>query len=193
MQKVIDFYSKGSSRQIIARLVITIVVIVVLYLLLKKAINAIKIASAKREDQKNVEETTGAYENQSGGFSGFNDGSSMTEYEAIQFRPTAALIADQQYQAMEGVGTDEETLFNTLVALNGSELNLVAQEFGVRDGKNIFQWYSEELCPGGLWGGCYSSPYWNENVSGCDSLVNACSELGFMQAIWRRWNNTLPF
>ena len=193
MKKIIEFYSKGSTTQVIIRLIITLVIIVILYYALKKLVDALKEKASKKEQEQAVTDTTGGFQDDQGGYSGFADGSSMTELEANQFSSQAQLIADQQYQAMSGAATDEDSLFNTLLPLNGAKMNLVLEKFGIREGKNLFQWYSDELCQGDLLSPCTSLSYYDENVPGCNSWWNSCGELPYMRAIWRRWSNTIPF
>lgn len=193
MKKFIEFYSKGTTQQVIIRIVITLVIIVILYYALKKLTEALKQRASKREQEQAVTDTTGGFQDDTGGYSGFADGSSMSELEANQFSSQAQLIADQQYQAMSGAATDEDALFNTLLPLNGAKMNLVLEKFGVREGKNLFQWYADELCEGGLFAPCTSLTYYDESTPECDSWFNGCSELPYMRAIWKKWSNTLPF
>jgi len=192
MKKVIDYYSKGTPKQVITRALITLAIIVILYFVGKKIYKEYKEAKAKKDaEEAAAKAVEDAAKNQT--LIGFSDGSQMTENEAIMFGPTAALIADQQYGAMASTGTDEDTLFNTLLDLNGAKLNMVLTKFGVRDGKNLFQWYTDELCGGGLFAGCTSMAYYNDAVPGCNSWADDCSELKYMQQIWKRWNNNTPF
>jgi len=63
----------------------------------------------------------------------------------------AKAIAERQYKAMNRPGTDESALFASLNGLNGKDLQLVYQEFGLRNyytGRrplDLFGWYVEEL------------------------------------------------
>jgi len=76
----------------------------------------------------------------------------------LQFdRPVYKQIAQDQYNAMEGFGTNETILFDTLDNLNGDDLKMVFMDFGLRapgsrvsglwkyDRGNIFTWYNAEL------------------------------------------------
>lgn len=63
----------------------------------------------------------------------------------------AKAIAERQYIAMNRPGTNEDELFRSLNVLNGKDLQLVYQEFGLRNyysfGRplDLFGWYVEEL------------------------------------------------
>lgn len=71
----------------------------------------------------------------------------------------AANIATSQFDAMQGFGTDEEMLFNSLNGLNGKALQLVYQKFGLKPyliagyfpawatgtPLDLFSWYRNEL------------------------------------------------
>lgn len=63
----------------------------------------------------------------------------------------AQAIAERQYEAMNRIGTDENELFRSLVNLNGADLRLVYEAFGVRnyyafrDPLNLLSWYAREL------------------------------------------------
>ena len=105
----------------------------------------------------------------------------------------AGNIANIQFQAMDGAGTDESSIFSSLCELNGADLILVAQEFGTQDGKTIFQWYYDELCS-------YVDSIACASFSGCGTDCTSyfftipavgCSELEFMKKIWQR--SGLPF
>lgn len=105
----------------------------------------------------------------------------------------AGSIANIQFQAMDGTGTDESALFSSLCELNGADLIMVAQEFGTQDGKTIFQWYYDELCT-------YVDAITCGSLAGCGTdCVNyfiaipsvGCSELEFMKKIWQK--SGLPF
>jgi len=66
------------------------------------------------------------------------------------FKPQAKQIADQAEQAMSNSwggnwGTDEKTLFSSIIDLNGGQLKQVFEEFDIREGSNLFLWYKEDL------------------------------------------------
>lgn len=97
--------------------------------------------------------------------------------------------ANAQYSAMAGYGTDEEALIYPLTELTGGQLIQVYQAFGIKDGKNLFQWYSDELAES-TWTGL---AYYNENVEGCESYFDACSEVQIMRAIWDKSGLPITF
>jgi len=63
----------------------------------------------------------------------------------------AKAIAERQFIAMNRPGTDENELFRALNGLNGADLRLVYEQFGVRNyftlrrPLDLFGWYVEEL------------------------------------------------
>lgn len=63
-------------------------------------------------------------------------------------------IAERQYDAMLGAGTDEKILFDSLKGLNADDLKTVFMDFGLRASlldpvgytrKDLIQWYEKEL------------------------------------------------
>lgn len=107
------------------------------------------------------------------------DDSSVEEIEE-SFQDEAFNFANAQYAAMEPYGTDEETLMFPLTALSGAQLIMIYEAFGVRDGKNLFQWYASELdswtVTGGVW--------YQENIEGCSTYFDNCSQIEAMRGIW---------
>ena len=65
--------------------------------------------------------------------------------EENAFKPQARIIADAQYMAMAGSGTNETQLNTGLLDLNGAQLQLVFAEYGNKDGYNLFDWYSGDI------------------------------------------------
>ncbi len=65
--------------------------------------------------------------------------------EENSFKPQARIIADAQYQAMLGGGTNETQLYVGLLPLNGAQLQMVFAEFGTKDGYNLFEWYAGDI------------------------------------------------
>lgn len=107
------------------------------------------------------------------------------------FRPTARAIAESQLSNMQSSGTDEEALFNAVLPLNGTQLRMVYEEFGQRQGKTLFQWYDEELCDSFTCG----SLVYNDAQAGpdCDSYLDQCRETSFMRAIWQKSGLPITF
>ena len=68
-------------------------------------------------------------------------------------------IADQQFHAMDGIGTNVTQIKDSLKGLNDNELLEVYKQFGLRlnaiigtDYHNLMQWYREELSGWSIWG-----------------------------------------
>jgi hypothetical protein len=196
MKKIIDFYSKGTTKQVAIRIIVTLLIIAIIYFSTKAIIEAIRkkqAANKLAEIPENLQNSYNQPEENGGGIGGFADGSSLTAQQMTQYEPTAQLIAEQQYAAMQGTGTNEEVLFDSILGLNGAQLIMVNTAYGVKEGKNLFQWYIDELCGGAL-EGCVTLSYYDDSTPGCSSWWNSCSEKGFMQEIWKRaFGNSVPF
>lgn len=124
------------------------------------------------------------------------DGTDMTEPEEDAFDTTAQTIAQSQYNAMAGWGTNETALFQGLVNLNGVELQQVFAAYGIKDGKNLFEWYADELSDNiftsGVWwcDGDWCPP---ANTPGCDSWSDDCRDRSFMRSIWQKSGLPITF
>jgi hypothetical protein len=106
------------------------------------------------------------------------------------FAPQAKMIADGQYVAMNDSGTDEDALFTPLLNLNGAQLALVFEKYGVKQGKNLFEWYAEELCDS-VW--CGSLVYNASASQGCETYMDQCRETAFMRGIWQKSGLPISF
>ena len=126
------------------------------------------------------------------------DETDMTEVEEDAFALTAKSIAQGQYNAMEGMGTDEDTLFSPLLGLNGSQLQQVYEAYDIKDGKDLFGWYQDELNESVFasyvyycgWG---SIDCEDGQVPGCESYLDFCSEAAFMRSIWQKSGLPITF
>jgi|DEB0MinimDraft_3_1074331.scaffolds.fasta_scaffold01520_1 hypothetical protein len=124
------------------------------------------------------------------------DGTNMTEAEENAYWNTAQTIAESQYNAMAGWGTDEESLFTGLVNLNGVQLQQVFEAYDKKDGKNLFDWYASELSDNilasGVWwcDGDWCPP---GNTPGCDSWLSDCRDRSFMRSIWQKSGLPITF
>jgi len=105
------------------------------------------------------------------------------------FDAQAKSIADGQYAAMQGTGTDEDSLFTPLLSLNGAQLAKVYEKFGVKEGMNLFQWYGGELSNNMF----TSLTYHNEASEGCTSWADDCHEKDFMRGIWQKSGLPITF
>lgn len=118
------------------------------------------------------------------------DGTTVSDVnQGGSFTAQAKTIADAQYNAMQGAGTYEYTLYSGLEDLNGAQLQLVYQEFGKRDGKNLFEWYADELSTTTWFGGVW----WSDKVPNCENYTDFCSEVEFMRELWKKSGLPLTF
>lgn len=124
------------------------------------------------------------------------DGTSMTEADEEAFATTAQSVAESQYNAMAGWGTNENALFVALVNLNGAQLQQVFAAYGTKDGKNLFNWYADELSDNIL----SSGAWWCDgdwcppaNTPGCDSWLSDCRDRSFMRSIWQKSGLPITF
>lgn len=180
---------KGSAPAVYAVAIVAVVFILwQLYLLSQKVLKAIE----SRRDEKNISEVSET------AISDPADGVIPEADEIDAFRPQAKIIADQQESAMQGFGTDESALFDPLIGLNGWQLAIIFDEFGIRsysstfgtEDMNIFQWYDQELSDQCLTGLVYEHP----DVPECDGSISnwfdlcspGCNERKFMRKIWEK-------
>ena len=116
------------------------------------------------------------------------DGTTMTDAEIQAFKAEAKAIADGQEQALNETGflgmsdPNEEAIFNPLLDLNGAQLREVYSEYGVRQGRTLFEEYQAKLS-GSIFG---SLNYYDERVEGCTSYFDNCSEVEFARGIWKK-------
>ena len=97
------------------------------------------------------------------------------------FKPVATNIAGRLFNAMEGGGTDEKALFEPLENLTGAQLRDVFEAFGVKEDKDLFQWFDDEL----------NTNSWlyvvtSDSIEGCSSWFDQCSEREAMVSIWKK-------
>ena len=187
------FFS-GDYRLVIVKVVAIGVILFVLYKL------ATKLFKKKTPEETQADEIAGNNQNF---LNGLTDAEPPAENTGAVPMPSittaeAGNIANIQYNAMQGTGTDESALFDSLCGLNGADLILVAQEFGIRDERTIFQYYYYELCSDiNYITGCLGHGD-NENftcgVPQCQLGLfglGGCSEIDFMKGIWVK--SGLPF
>jgi len=126
------------------------------------------------------------------------DETDLTEAEEDAFALTAQSIAQGQYNAMQGTGTDEDALFSPLVGLNGSQLQQVFAAYGIKEGKDLFGWYQDELANSAFmsliyycgWG---SLDCEDGQVPGCETYWDQCTEGAFMRSIWQKSGLPITF
>lgn len=188
--KKLPYYSKSISKfgkgKGTAIYIIVAVIAVILIVRGGKALyNKIKQKFQEFKDEQELRDFTAQQVFQA------QDGVIPTESEVEAFMPQAQVIADAQQEAMEGAGTNEESIFNQLIGLEGWQLVAVADAFGMRtyggEALSIFGWYDEELCENCTWCLSYAHP----EVEGCteedgDFWCSSCNEREFMRKIWAK-------
>ena len=103
----------------------------------------------------------------------------------------AVLVAQLQYDALQGWNPNESALINSVSNLNGRALQLVFCEFGLKENKNLIQWYQEQLSPtlSQIW---TFAEHEQLTMPDCNSYWDLCNEVEAMKAIWVRsglnWN-----
>ena len=106
---------------------------------------------------------------------------------------SAVLIAQLQYDGLQGWNPNEKAVLQSVANLNGRALQLVFCEFGLKDNKNLIQWYQEKLKS------FASQIYWAEKLDttdafmpDCESFLKQCDEVQAMKSIWLKsglnWN-----
>tara|TARA_R100000149_G_C5847757_1_gene117502 strand:- start:231 stop:809 length:579 start_codon:yes stop_codon:yes gene_type:complete len=180
------FFS-GDYRLVIVKVVAIGVIIFVLY---KLATQLFRKKTPEETQADQIDQNNQEFLN------GLNDAQPPAENTGSVPMPSISIaeagnIANIQYNAMQGGGTDEMALFSSLCGLNGADLILVAQEFGIRDDKTIFQYYYYELCSSiNYLTGCLG--YGDDENFTCGVPqcqvglfgVGGCSELEMMKGIW---------
>tara|TARA_R110002051_G_scaffold323218_2_gene416109 strand:- start:4431 stop:4967 length:537 start_codon:yes stop_codon:yes gene_type:complete len=173
---------QGSWQKVLIRVIVLLLVLYVIYRIGKGLFGLFKNKTSKEYKEFVKNELPNVIPNDN---SNNSDPDTITDNEA-------KLIADQLEIAMNGVGTNESTMFNSLQCLNGASLKKVYAEFGQRDYSQIgmmdlFGWFSEEL------GNVPWASYYNECVTECDGFFNDCMELTYMREIWKRTGMNLTF
>ena len=176
----------------IVQAIVVIAILTILYFVLKGVVKGISrtvtnLANPSPNPQDIVDETPTA------------DGTEATEEEEDAFAVTASQIAGAQYNAMEGTGTDEAALFTSLVNLNGTQLQQVFAAYGKKGGRNLFEWYADELTdnpvlsPVYFCGGFAGLDCEDGQVPGCESYWDSCQEREFMRSIWQKSGIPITF
>lgn len=172
--KFVKFLYSGSPQVIIVKNVVLAVIIYLLYRIIRNAIvktdseNIANLQNQQIEAIQNGEVLT-------------NDNSTLDQNsDLIQ----ANEIALQQYSLMNQFFIDEQALFDGLKNLNGSQLQQVYVAYGIKDGKNLFQWYNDKLNSQVLTGNVYT--YDGDDSTECNSYFDFCSELDVMRLVWKK-------
>ena len=172
--KFVKFLYSGSPQVVIVKNVVLAVIIYLLYRIIKNALD------------KTTEESIEQLQNQT--IQMVENGNVPTNDGSIQAPNTdqvqANEIALQQYTIMNQFFIDEQALFDGLANLNGSQLQLVYTTYGVKDGKNLFQWYNDKLNSTALTGQVFT--YDGQDSAECNSYFDFCSELDVMRLVWKK-------
>ena len=105
----------------------------------------------------------------------------------------AVLIAQLQYDGLQGWNPNEKAVLQSVANLNGRALQLVFCEFGIKENKNLIQWYQDKFKT------FASQIYWAEHLDtsdafmpDCESYWKQCDEVQAMKSIWIKsglnWN-----
>lgn len=200
---VSDFTKSDFGKKTVKILIVTIVLAIVFYIVRAIAKN-LGGAIGEFFEEQNLQQIVENTPTQDG-----TDFENNAEENA--FRPQARIIADSQEQALDvWYGTNETQLYQGLIPLNGAQLQLVFEEFGTRQGSNLFEWYAGDLSDSsfsiindlnyGQYGLNYEDiePYIASHgqVTGGVFLVGegwAISERQLMLAIWEKSGLPLTF
>lgn len=172
--KFVKFLYSGSPQVVIVKNVVLAVIIYLLYRIIKNALD------------KTTEESVEQLQNQT--IQMVENGNVPTNDGSVQAPNTdqvqANEIALQQYTIMNQFFVDEQALFDSLQNLNGSQLQLVYTTYGVKDGKNLFQWYNDKLNSSVLAGQVFT--YDGQDSTECSNYFDFCSELDVMRLVWAK-------
>jgi hypothetical protein len=174
---------QGSWQKVLIRVILLLLVLYVIYRIGKVLLGLVYKNKTSKEFKEYIDELKNVTPIDN---SNPNDADTISENQA-------KLIADQLENAMDGFGTNESSMFNSLQCLNGASLKKVYAEFGQRDYSgtmmDLFGWFSEELS-----NALFSSGiFWDDCVSECDSYLDQCYALTYMREIWKRTGMTLTF
>jgi len=128
--------TKGGKATI--KVMVGSLVLLVVFLILKKIFKEIGEGWSNFIDSRTIRQLVDTTPTE--------DGTEM----AGSFKPQAKQIADQCEIAMAfswggNWTTDEKALFSTIIDLNGAQLQQVYEQFGLREGSDLFAWYKEDL------------------------------------------------
>ena len=111
---------QGSWQKVLIRVIVLLLVLYVIYRLAKGFFGLVFKNKTSKEFKEYVEELKNVTPIDN---SNPNDADTISENEA-------KLIADQLENAMDGIGTSESTMFNSLQCLNGASLKKYMQNLG---------------------------------------------------------------
>ena len=172
--KFVKFLYSGSPQIVIVKNIVLAVIIFVIYRIVKNALDKTTEESIEQLQNETIQMV------QQGDIP-TNDGSQMApNTDQVQ----ANEVALQQYTIMNQFFVDEQALFDSLQNLNGSQLQAVYVAYGIKDGKNLFQWYTDTLNSSVLTGQIFI--YGGQDSTECNSTLDLCSELDVMRLTWAK-------
>ena len=172
-----------------------VVLIIVLYLF-RDPIFAL-FTDRKKEGQ-NENEAEIEFENQLDNTQANDEGENP---EATISASQAQTIANGQFTQMNQFNIDEDAMYDALKNLNGSDLRLVYEAFGVKPLEglvstnylDLFGWYAAKLDNSYFGGMGWNDPSLSEVPlePNCGSYWDDCTEIDYMRAIWWKSGLTL--
>ena len=153
--KFVKFLYSGSPQIVIVKNIVLAVIIFVIYRIVKNALDKTTEESIEQLQNETIQMV------QQGDIP-TNDGSQMApNTDQVQ----ANEVALQQYTIMNQFFVDE-------------------QAYGIKDGKNLFQWYTDTLNSSVLTGQIFI--YGGQDSTECNSTLDLCSELDVMRLTWAK-------
>tara|TARA_R110002153_G_scaffold36257_1_gene107327 strand:- start:2256 stop:2804 length:549 start_codon:yes stop_codon:yes gene_type:complete len=174
--KFVKFLFSGDPKVVALKIIVLGVIAYLSYRIIKNTLDRTTEESISQTQNSIIE----AIDN---GSVQTNDGSQQApNSDQVQLNE----IALQQYTLMNQFLVDEQALFDSLKNLNGSQLQAVYVAYGVKDNKNLFQWYNDTLNSSYLTGGATAWTYTGEDSTECNSQFDFCSELDVMKLVWAK-------
>lgn len=116
----------GNPKIMISIGIIVLIVGIIIAIFWKKIKNAIDDAKQKRDYEQKVDEIE-----------------NFTQKKPSYPDSYYATFADQLYAAMDGWGTDEESIYNVMYKIkNDVDYMKLVEAFGVRDSESLSEWIS---------------------------------------------------
>jgi hypothetical protein len=162
------------------RTIVLVVLLIVLIILIRRGFNGLREIFVSIKDQRQIDDLLNATTP--------TDGSEIDTPAIEQFEAEAQTLAQGQYNAMKGFGTNEEGLFVPITELNGAQLCKVYQAYGIKEGKDLFGWYQDELASSTL-----INVVTYDKIEGCETYADFCSEIDAMRSVWSKSGLPLTF
>ena len=174
--KYLKFLFSGDPKVVIVKTIVLAVIIYLLYRVIKNDLDQTTEESIEQAQNQILQQV--------------QNGEVLTNDGSLQAPNTDQVqlneVALQQYTIMNQFFVDEQALFDSLKNLNGSQLQGVYVAYGIKDGKNLFQWYNDTLNSSWITGGGNTWVYNGEDSNECKSALDLCSELDVMRLVWAK-------